>query len=356
MTNAYLPNWATEQEASEWLKAQTGEAWGLARLIDSGARAAVFLDCPDDASPALVEHVFQGRREGFMAQIPFNGDSNRMAIVRDSGTLTMTHRPDGELVKIEPPVRFAVQELRFSANSVRGIVKDLYLSASQEYEALSWESFLTLRTWAVDALKDLGPIPLQDAWSDHDRADRLMNKGNLSPAQLSACRLLGLAGELRTFSCPIVSSKTGVTPPISELQSARHLAQLLAFARELAWHMPAGMPPAVQHVIDELGLNAGNDAAVSKTPDAVGRGPVADAMPEQADPQRRLAALRILGGQAKYRSGKWWFTKTKELTMQEKHQGRTRVSEKTIRSDLVKAAKSERAEGPQAIPPSPFPS
>jgi hypothetical protein len=65
--------------------------------------------------------------------------------------------------------------------------------------------------------------------------------------------------------------------------------------------MPARMPLAVQRVIDELGLNAGNDAAVSKTPDAVGRGPVAAAMPEQADPQQRLDVSHALSGLADWK-------------------------------------------------------
>ena len=60
---------------------------------------------------------------------------------------------------------------------------------------------------------------------------------------------------------------------------------------------------------------------------------------EKADPERRLDALRALGGQAAWKQGAWKFTGIAKLVRQE--QGRPRRSEKTIRADLREAAQAE---------------
>jgi hypothetical protein len=76
-------------------------------------------------------------------------------------------------------------------------------------------------------------------------------------------------------------------------------------------------------------------------------------LPETADPsaqispspERRLKALRDLGGQARWlgrNSGmKWRFTKIKALAAQEKNTKQPRCDEKTIRKDLTEAAEAE---------------
>ena len=130
MTKPYLPNWATAQEAADWLHAETGEHWPLVRLVESGASMGVWLDCADDAPAEWVANVFQGRREGFMAPIVFAGDTASIAFVRDSGTLTMTRRPDGELLLLTPPARFTAGDLRFAAASVREIAAAVHRGAS----------------------------------------------------------------------------------------------------------------------------------------------------------------------------------------------------------------------------------
>jgi len=60
------------------------------------------------------------------------------------------------------------------------------------------------------------------------------------------------------------------------------------------------------------------------------------------DPERRLVLLRKLGGAAKYFRGEWSFTGIAALVASEKSEGRERISEKTIRADLKKAAQNER--------------
>ena len=68
-------------------------------------------------------------------------------------------------------------------------------------------------------------------------------------------------------------------------------------------------------------------------------------LPNMSDPERRLKALRDLGGDAKwtrYRGQQQWrFTKIKELVAQEKHAVKPRSDEKTIRKDLTDAAQAE---------------
>ena len=64
---------------------------------------------------------------------------------------------------------------------------------------------------------------------------------------------------------------------------------------------------------------------------------------QTADPERRLARLRTLGGTAKYSRGEWRFTKIGELVKAEKADGRNRSDEKTIREDLKAAAQTESA-------------
>lgn len=62
------------------------------------------------------------------------------------------------------------------------------------------------------------------------------------------------------------------------------------------------------------------------------------------DPERRLAQLRKLGGDAKFNRSKggWSFTGVKALVTSEKAAGRKRSDEKTIRADLRIAAQDER--------------
>jgi len=119
MTKPYLPAWATAQEAAEWLQAETGEPWPLPRLIESGAVLGAWLDCPADVSPECLEQVFQGRRAGFMARVVYGSDRERLACVRDGGTLTYTARPDNTPIRLTPPARFDADDVRFSAASLR---------------------------------------------------------------------------------------------------------------------------------------------------------------------------------------------------------------------------------------------
>lgn len=62
----------------------------------------------------------------------------------------------------------------------------------------------------------------------------------------------------------------------------------------------------------------------------------------QSEPERRLLALRDLGGEAKWWKGKWKFKGIKKLVAQEKNvEHRSRSDEKTVRLDLKEAAEAE---------------
>lgn len=79
-------------------------------------------------------------------------------------------------------------------------------------------------------------------------------------------------------------------------------------------------------------------------PQAATPAPVAGIATNSAtpDPERRLARLRALGGDAIYRRGEWKITGISALVASEKGEGRKRCDEKTIRADLKEAAENER--------------
>lgn len=113
----YLPKWATAEEACSWLEGQTGEAWPLARLLESGLSPSVWLDY----SPDAPKEIFGDRTEGILVRMLFGGDKNRLEIDR-TGLLTMTKLPDGRLFRATPGIPFDVAQLRYSADGLAKLV------------------------------------------------------------------------------------------------------------------------------------------------------------------------------------------------------------------------------------------
>jgi hypothetical protein len=95
-------------------------------------------------------------------------------------------------------------------------------------------------------------------------------------------------------------------------------------------------------------LNTGREAAAGRvgTPtleQAPQAAVVPQAAPAKGEAERRLTALRAIGGDVKWWRGAWKITGINNLTEQEK--GRPRSSQKTIRLDLIEAAEAEKREG-----------
>jgi hypothetical protein len=157
MTEPYLPQWATAQEAGEWLEFKTGQRWPLVRLVEAGVNMATWLDCAPDAPPEIVEHLFQGRLEGFMAPVVFVSDLARLAAARDGVTLSETHRPDGVAVRMTPPPVVAADDLRFSQESVRAVAAAIDRGAQLRGESytcvLEFENGSTVSTCDLQGLE-----------------------------------------------------------------------------------------------------------------------------------------------------------------------------------------------------------
>ena len=79
-------------------------------------------------------------------------------------------------------------------------------------------------------------------------------------------------------------------------------------------------------------------------PDTATPAPVVDIASNSTtpDPERRLARLRALGGDAIYKRGEWRIPGISALVASEKSEGRKRCDEKTIRADIKEAAENER--------------
>ena len=111
----------TLAEAEALMQQLTGENWPLQRLVGAGVNAAVWLPTPKGASRELVREVYCGLWSGFAAPVVEGGDLERLAFTRGDGTLTITRRPDGRAIRMEPPAVFTADALRFSEVSLREI-------------------------------------------------------------------------------------------------------------------------------------------------------------------------------------------------------------------------------------------
>ena len=216
MTQRYLPEWATAQEAAEWLQAETGERWPLPRLIESGLMPHVWLT-PDKANPAVLSAVFDGRHEGFLAPLVFAGDTGRLCVDR-TGAVSMTRSPTGELVRFTPPVPFTTDDLRFNAKDVRQLPAPASAPPAWGDDCpISPNEYLTLRAWAVEVLGDRWPATRPDPDADMECAVALEHE-TLNTVQLTACRLLRDAATLCHFSRGIPINGGGYIPRVSERQ------------------------------------------------------------------------------------------------------------------------------------------
>lgn len=169
----------------------------------------------------------------------------------------------------------------------------------------------------------------RNGWRDH-KLQIGYDRAELTPAlfihELDLIPEL-LAGPLVGGTIKLLKKATGCATIWNSIEAtkARTLADSLglAFPAEL---MPTlRQRPAPQAEAPAVGVSGGG------------------AVPAP-DPERRLARLRALGGNATFsnRRGEWKFTGIKVLVAAEKAEGRKRRDEKTIRADLREAAEAER--------------
>ena len=103
MLENYLPKLATLSEACDWLKSEIGEMFTISRLIENGLMPWFWLDYSEQSST-----LFDGRKEGYLAPIVFNGDTQRLSADKGDALVNWTRAFNGELREIIPPMRVAL--------------------------------------------------------------------------------------------------------------------------------------------------------------------------------------------------------------------------------------------------------
>lgn len=114
--------WLTWEEAADWLHGTTGEQWPAPRVLSSGVRIGVWLEPRPDQTDGEIEHIFQGRWQGFMAEVFDGYDRERLQSERVEGVITMTKRPDGTVLRFTPPLKFAAVDARVLAADLKRLV------------------------------------------------------------------------------------------------------------------------------------------------------------------------------------------------------------------------------------------
>ena len=190
-------------------------------------------------------------------------------------------------------------------------------------EACNWLQAKTGQTWVLARLLECHLTP--HFWLDYKPGypaiygnkiegyqTRMMFQGDL--CRLESDRGDALVNMFTAHDGTLVKVQPGLRVPLSELKFKRESVERVA------------------EIINKTAQNAATPA------------PVAGIATNNAtpDPERRLARLRALGGDAIYRRGEWKITGISALVASEKGEGRKRCDEKTIRADLKEAAENER--------------
>ena len=151
----------------------------------------------------------------------------------------------------------------------------------------------------------------------------------LSLSDAAFCLAKGNEGEREIWLAVLIGAAE--REEITVLKSWRDTPGLFSFQREpFEWRV---LKVILSNWISANGYG-GSEVGNSATHQA----------PAEEDPERRLALLRKLGGDATYNrsKGDWTFPGIAALVASEKAAGRKRCDVKTIRSDLRAAAKGER--------------
>lgn len=163
MTMIELPFRATTEQACEWLAQQTGTAWTLARLIESGVTPYVWLDYDAD-----YPELFGDANGGYAAPIFFEGDTQRLAAGSDDVIITMTKDAYKIVAQLPPPgFRRELHELRFLKKDLERLVAQLKRDAQPKPVEAAKESRDGINAdQAVAAFGSLVRIDLKQALGD----------------------------------------------------------------------------------------------------------------------------------------------------------------------------------------------
>lgn len=169
----YLPPKATAAEAVAWLEKNTGEAWSLARIVETG----IWPWFRFDYSPEHA-HMFGDRFEGYAAQMTFGCDKQRLLEnASDQDFLvTMFYVPAGilspneELVRTTP-IFLPMSALRFAREDIQRIASVLQRAddktverSKPDWHAKAWEIGVQ---WMLAQEKQTGTRPSVQAIAAH---------------------------------------------------------------------------------------------------------------------------------------------------------------------------------------------
>ena len=197
-------------------------------------------------------------------------------------------------------------------------------------QACNWLQAKTGQMWILPRLLECHLTPY--FWHDYDPRWPAVYGGRIEGYQSrmmfhgDICRLESDGGDalVNMFAAhdgSLIKSDPALRVPLSELRFKRDSVERVAeIINKTAPAQNTATPAPV--MADSASAGASN----STTP----------------DPERRLARLRELGGNAIYKRGEWKITGISALVASEKNEGRKRSDEKTIRVDLKEAAENER--------------
>ena len=153
MTITVLPYRATLEQACDWLEANTGSAWTLARLIEHEVTPYVWLDY-DAAYPEL----FGDANGGYAAPIFYEGDTARLAAGSEDVLITMTKDAYKIVARLPGPgFRRRLDELRFQKKDLEKLVKTLKRAAQPQPEPKA-PAESTAGIYKEQALAAFGPL------------------------------------------------------------------------------------------------------------------------------------------------------------------------------------------------------
>ena len=153
MTITVLPYRATLEQACDWLEANTGSPWTLARLIEHEVTPYVWLDYD-----ANYPELFGDANGGYAAPIFYEGDTARLAAGSEDVLITMTKDAYKIVARLpEPGFRRRLDELRFQKKDLEKLVKLLKRAAQPQPEPKA-AAESTAGIYKEQALAAFGPL------------------------------------------------------------------------------------------------------------------------------------------------------------------------------------------------------